>query len=162
MLACIPTKGNAGRDDTVFSHFGSAPFFTLYDSANDEVKIVENRNAHHSHGTCHPMAQLSRYKVDCVVCGGMGMRAINALNAEGVKVYQADSDTVGEVIAMIKKGNLPEMDPRTACRGRPSGWSSDRHRARLRRPDLDPDLLAAGLPDRVRAAATGHTSATGA
>lgn len=117
MLACIPTKGNAGRDDTVFSHFGSAPYFTLYDSTNDEVKVVENRNAHHSHGTCHPMAQLSHYKIDCVVCGGMGMRAINALNAEGVKVYQADSGTVGDVIARIKDGDLPEMDPRTACRG---------------------------------------------
>ena len=117
MLACIPTKGNAGRDDTVFSHFGSAPFFTLYDSANDEVRVVENRNAHHEHGTCHPMAHLSRYKIDCVVCGGMGMRAILGLNAEGVKVYQAHSGTVGEAIAMIKEGNLPEMDPRTACRG---------------------------------------------
>jgi predicted Fe-Mo cluster-binding NifX family protein len=101
----------------VFDHFGSAPYFTLYDSANDEVKILENRNAHHSHGTCHPMAQLVRYKIDCVVCSGMGMRAINALNAEGIKVYQADSGTVGEVIGKIKDGNLPEMDPRTACRG---------------------------------------------
>jgi predicted Fe-Mo cluster-binding NifX family protein len=101
----------------VFEHFGSAPYFTLYDSANDEVKVVQNRNSHHSHGTCHPMAQLARHKIDCVVCSGMGMRAINALNAEGVKVYQAASGTVGEVIGKIKGGDLPEMDPRTACRG---------------------------------------------
>jgi predicted Fe-Mo cluster-binding NifX family protein len=117
MLACIPTKGNAGLEDTVFEHFGSAPYFTLYDSNSDEVKIVENRNAHHSHGTCHPMVQLARHRIDCVVCSGMGMRAINALNAEGIRVYQADSGSVGQVIGKIKEGSLPEIDPRTACRG---------------------------------------------
>ena len=117
MLACIPTKGNAGCEDAVFDHFGSAPFFTLYDSTSDDVKIIENDNAHHDHGTCHPMAQLVRQRIDSVICSGMGMRAINALNAEGIKVYRADSGTVGEVIVQIKEGTLVEMDPRTACRG---------------------------------------------
>jgi predicted Fe-Mo cluster-binding NifX family protein len=45
MLACIPTNGSAGLEDTVFDHFGSAPFFTLFDSETGEVTVLENRNA---------------------------------------------------------------------------------------------------------------------
>jgi len=117
MLVCIPTQGNAGVDDKVNEHFGSAPFFTLYDSANGEIKILENRNAHHSHGTCHPMNQLTRYHVDCVVCSGMGRRAIEALNTEGIKIYQADSERVGNVIESFKSQRLVEIDPAKACHG---------------------------------------------
>jgi predicted Fe-Mo cluster-binding NifX family protein len=117
MLACIPTQGNAGIEDRVNEHFGSAPYFTLYDSSTEEIKIVENRNAHHSHGTCHPMNQLTRYHIDCVVCTGMGRRAIEALTSEGVRVYQAPTDKVDDVVEKIKTNDLVLIDPASACRG---------------------------------------------
>lgn len=117
MLACIPTQGDAGRDDQVHEHFGSAPFFTLYNSETDELRILPNNNAHHAHGTCHPMNQLAHHKIDCVICGGMGRRAIEALNAEGITIYQADSATVAEIIARIKANDLVQIDPAKACRG---------------------------------------------
>jgi predicted Fe-Mo cluster-binding NifX family protein len=121
MLACIPTRGNAGREDTVFDHFGSAPYFTLYNSETDEVTVLENRNEHHSHGTCHPMAQLTRYRINCVICSGMGRRAIEVLNSEGIKIYHSPSSSVGEIIAKLKTEDLVEMDPLTACRGHGQG-----------------------------------------
>ncbi|MFH2035047.1 MAG: NifB/NifX family molybdenum-iron cluster-binding protein [Candidatus Zixiibacteriota bacterium] len=117
MLACIPTEGNSRFEDTVYGHFGSAPFFTLYDSNEDKITVLENRNAHHDHGTCHPMNQLVKYKIDCVICGGMGRRAIEALNAEGVKIYMAESKAVRETIEQLKSGKLSEIDPAKACQG---------------------------------------------
>jgi predicted Fe-Mo cluster-binding NifX family protein len=117
MLACIPTNGNAGLGDTVCDHFGSAPYFTLYNSDDDNLEIIENRNAHHSHGTCHPLNHLTRYRLNGVICAGMGRRAIEALSVEGIKVYRAPSRYVGEVVAKLKTGELTEMDARTACRG---------------------------------------------
>ena len=117
MLACIPTGGNAGQDDVVYDHFGSAPYFTLYNSETDEVQVVENRNAHHAHGTCHPMNHLAKFRIDAVVCSGMGMRAIHALNSEGIKIYDSESKKVSEVMEKIKAGSLVEMDPSRACRG---------------------------------------------
>jgi predicted Fe-Mo cluster-binding NifX family protein len=117
MLACIPTNDGEGLDATVCEHFGSAPFFTLYDTETGEVNVISNRNAHHSHGTCHPMNQLARYKIDCVVCGGMGRRAVEALNAEGVKIYQSEEDSVRATIEKIKANKLAEIDPALACRG---------------------------------------------
>lgn len=117
MLMCIPTNGDAGLKDTVCDHFGSAPFFTLYDTKTEELSIIENRNSHHSHGTCHPMNQLSKYQIDSVVCNGMGRRAIEALNYENIKVYQSDASEVDEVINQLKENKLSEMDPLTSCHG---------------------------------------------
>ena len=117
MLICIPTKGNAGLEETVSDHFGSAPCFTLINSETDEISVIENQNAHHSHGTCHPMNQLSKYKIDCVVCSGMGRRAIEALNFENIKVYQSTSSHVSEIILELKSDKLTEMDPLKSCHG---------------------------------------------
>jgi predicted Fe-Mo cluster-binding NifX family protein len=117
MLVCIPTNGNLGLEDTVSDHFGSAPFFTLINTNDGAVTILENRTAHHDHGTCHPMTQLARHHIDCVVCAGMGRRAVETLNGEGIKTYLADGKTVSEIVAQMQSGGLTEIDPRQACRG---------------------------------------------
>jgi len=117
MLVCIPTNGNAGLDDTVSEHFGSARYFTLYDSETGKVEILENHNVHHAHGTCHPLNQLGRYCLGGIVCSGMGRRAIEALSTEGIKVYQADTEEVSGLVEKLKTGSLNEIDPAKACRG---------------------------------------------
>ncbi|MFH1688326.1 MAG: NifB/NifX family molybdenum-iron cluster-binding protein [bacterium] len=117
MLVCIPSQGKAGLDDQVSEHFGSSPYFSLYDTTTDELTVLENRNAHHSHGTCHPMNQLAGQHIDAVACSGMGRRAIEALSVEGIKVYQSRPGTVAEVVEAMKQQDLPLMDPAKACRG---------------------------------------------
>ncbi|PKK83592.1 MAG: diguanylate cyclase [candidate division Zixibacteria bacterium HGW-Zixibacteria-1] len=117
MLICIPTIGDTGKEDVVNEHFGSARYFTLYDSELDQIKVVENRNAHHDHGTCHPMNQLAKYKIDGIICSGIGRRAILTMQAEGIKVYHARDAQVAKVLENIKNGDLEEVDPSRACRG---------------------------------------------
>ena len=87
MLICTPTSDAGGLDAKIHNHFGSAPYFTLYNTETEEIQIIENRNSHHSHGTCHPMNQLKKYKIDVVLCNGMGRRAIEALNYEQLIRY---------------------------------------------------------------------------
>lgn len=117
MLICIPTNGNAGMSETLSDHFGSAPYFTLYDGDSGELQMVKNRNATHAHGTCHPMTQLTRYHIDSIICSGIGRRAIEMLKNDGVTVYQSEKRTVSEVVEQVKKGELKEVDPATACKG---------------------------------------------
>ena len=117
MLVCLPTRGDAGAADTICDHFGSAPFFTLYDSESDRITIVENRNAHHGHGSCHPLGQLKEHKIDGVVCNGMGRRAIDHLQKTNIKVYSANCEDVADVIEKVKSDELTEIDPAQACRG---------------------------------------------
>lgn len=117
MLTCIPTKGDAGLDDTLSDHFGSAPFFVIYDSVSDTINIVKNQNTGHAHDACHPLSRLASYPIDSIVCSAIGKRAIDVLNGEGIKVYRSDKKSVRDVIEQIRSNHLPEMDPAQICPG---------------------------------------------
>ena len=115
MKICIPTETNKGKEAVVYGHFGSAPFFTIYDTANGVVEIITNANAHHEHGMCQPMAALNGKGVNAVVTGGAGAGAIQKLNQGGIKVYRAISGTVADVTAQFANGRLKEMSVQNAC-----------------------------------------------
>lgn len=117
MLVCIPTSNAAGLESTIHEHFGSAPYFTLINTESDEVQILENCNSHHVHGTCHPMSQLCNFRIDTVMCLGMGRRAVGALNAEGIRTLITDASTVGEALDQLARGIARDMNASVACHG---------------------------------------------
>ncbi len=125
MRVCVPTKNDAGMDAFIHEHFGSAPFFTLIDTDTEEVKVIGNSNSHHSHGTCHPMSQLSKFKIDAVVCRGMGRRAVDRLNADGVKTLISDATNVRGAVGQIADGVAEEINPSKACHGHGHGEHSE-------------------------------------
>ena len=115
MRLCIPTETQDGKLAQVYGHFGSAPFFTIYDSEKVEVEVIKNDNEHHSHGMCQPMSALNGKDIDAVVCGGMGARAVQKLNEGGVKAYRTIQGTVADVAAQFSKGGLEEITVDNAC-----------------------------------------------
>lgn len=116
MKICIPTEKNDGPNSKVCDHFGSAPFFAVYDTDTDTLKTMDNSNQHHIHGSCHPLTVLSGQDIDAVVCRGMGLRAINALNENGIKAFKATASTVEEIVDKYKKNELEEITADGACR----------------------------------------------
>jgi predicted Fe-Mo cluster-binding NifX family protein len=115
MKICIPTETGKGRAAKVYGHFGSAPYFTIYDTEKDAFEIINNPNQHHMHGTCHPMSVLVGKNIDVVVCGGLGVRAIQNLNEEGIKVYRATAGVVEEIISQYEHGRFEEITIENAC-----------------------------------------------
>jgi len=115
MKICIPTETNIGKEAEVYGHFGSAPYFTIYDTEKDSVEIIDNANQHHSHGMCQPMTALMGKKVDAVVTGGMGARAVQKLNEGSIKVYRATPGTVADIVNQFNKGGLEEISVNNAC-----------------------------------------------
>ena len=115
MKICIPTETNKGKEAIVYGHFGSAPFFTLYDTANGAVEIIANANEHHAHGMCQPMAALNGKGVNAVVTGGAGARAVQKLNEGGIKVYRAVKGTVADIGTRFAEGKLEEFSVENAC-----------------------------------------------
>jgi predicted DNA-binding protein (UPF0251 family)/predicted Fe-Mo cluster-binding NifX family protein len=112
---CIPTGTNAGKTAPVFGHFGSAPFFTIYDTGTGGCEVIDNANQHHSHGACQPMNALTGRKIDAVICAGMGVKAVQKLNDGGIKVYRVVSGTVADVADQYLKGDLEEITAENAC-----------------------------------------------
>ncbi|MGE5559018.1 MAG: NifB/NifX family molybdenum-iron cluster-binding protein [Bacillota bacterium] len=121
MKICVPTIGNKGLDETVSEHFGSAPYFTVVDLDSNGIEVIDNQNEHHSHGQCHPMQSLTGKGIDGVVCGGMGRRAVELLNSDGIKVYLGNGNTVKTIIEQYKQGKLKELTMEGACGGHGSG-----------------------------------------
>jgi predicted Fe-Mo cluster-binding NifX family protein len=115
MKICIPTETNEGKAAKVYGHFGSTPYFTIYDADTNSVEVIDNLNEHHSHGMCHPMSALKGKSVDIVVCGGMGARAVQKLNEEGIKAYRIEAGTVEEIVKNLQNGKLEEITVQNAC-----------------------------------------------
>ena len=115
MRICIPTETNKGKEAAVYGHFGSAPYFTIYDTENYAVEIIDNSNQNHSHGMCQPMSAMVGKKIDVMVCGGMGSRAVQKLNEAGIKAYRAMPGTVADVVSQFAKGGLEEITVSNAC-----------------------------------------------
>ena len=115
MKICIPTDFPRGKESMVYGHFGSAPYFIIYDDEKDELEVLDNSNQHHQHGNCHPIEAIEDKKVNFVVCQGMGARAIQGLNAAGIKVLISNTATVDETIRAYKENTLAEMTLDDSC-----------------------------------------------
>ena len=117
MGICIPAADASGLSAPAFGHFGSAPYFVIHDPKTQETEVMENTNAHHAHGGCQPLAAFAGNAIDVLVVGGIGARAIQGLNASGVKVYRAIEGTVAENLEKLAIGMLVEMTPEGGCAG---------------------------------------------
>lgn len=127
MKICIPVNENKGINSSVCEHFGSAPFFMIVETDSLTCKAIENTNQHHAHGMCQPLALLSGEKFDGIVVGGIGMGALNKLQASNIKVYKTGFSTVKETLVAFKNSMLKEVTPMTACNHH--GGGHDHHHA---------------------------------
>lgn len=115
MKVCIPVKENKGLDSVAYNHFGSAPYFLIYDLDNEEMKTIENEDLHHAHGMCQPLKALGGETVDAILVGGIGAGALTKLNNQGIKVYRVSSETVLKNIELLKRNELMEFSVNNSC-----------------------------------------------
>ena len=115
MNICIPVNEDLGLKSAVCAHFGSAPAFMIVDTVTGACRAVTNHNQHHGHGMCQPLAALQGERIDGMVVGGIGMGALNKLNAANIRVFVSRLGTVAETLAAFKAGTLQPMDPGMAC-----------------------------------------------
>lgn len=125
MKVCIPVADDCGLESAVYGHFGSAPTFVLVDSETMAVESLGNRDQDHVHGQCSPLQALAGARPEAVVVGGIGAGALLGLRDAGIQVYRATGKTVAEVVALLKKGDLPEIGWEDTCAGH--GGSSGCH-----------------------------------
>jgi predicted Fe-Mo cluster-binding NifX family protein len=126
MNICIPVNADEGLASPVCAHFGSAPFFMIVDTENGACRAIPNRNLHHAHGMCQPLAAIAGEDIGAIVVGGIGMGALGKLMAAGLDVYRAEQPTVGQTIEAFNGGTLRAMDPATACGHHGQGHGGER------------------------------------
>jgi predicted Fe-Mo cluster-binding NifX family protein len=102
-------------DSVIFGHFGSAPFFALYDTENKDVAFVDNGVAEHEHGQCMPVDAIRKTGAEAVLCRGMGMRAANLLLEAGITPYMVEAETIVQAIKQFEAKNVAVLDASKAC-----------------------------------------------
>jgi predicted Fe-Mo cluster-binding NifX family protein len=117
MQICIPILEDLGLESQVCGHFGSAPAFMFVDTNSGACRAIVNRNEHHAHGMCQPLAALAGERIDGLVVGGIGMGALMKLQAAGVAVFRSDYPTVADTLTAFKAGTLRPVTPEGACAG---------------------------------------------
>lgn len=120
MKLCFPVAVDQGMESRVYGHFGSAPHFVVIDTETDEAVSLGNNGDHHAQGSCDPLRVLGGYRVDAVVVGGIGAGALAMMKRAEVKVFRTQAATVGENVALYKRGTFMEIAP-AACQGHDHG-----------------------------------------
>lgn len=115
MKICMPVSEANGMDSVIYGHFGSAPFFAIYDTDKNSASFVNNNESEHEHGQCMPVDALKKIGTEIVLCKGMGMRAANILLEAGITTYMVDAGTIAEGIAQFKAQKAAVMDAGNAC-----------------------------------------------
>ncbi|AOT71554.1 NifB/NifX family molybdenum-iron cluster-binding protein [Geosporobacter ferrireducens] len=115
MKICVPIQEDKGLDSIAYSHFGSAPFFLIYDLEKEETKVIENKDLHHAHGMCQPLKALGGETVEAVLVGGIGAGALMKLSNQGVRAYRVTGETVLQNIERLKRNELAEFSIHNSC-----------------------------------------------
>lgn len=108
MKVAISTDG-----DYVSAHFGRCPFFTIVDiqGANIIKRDVIN-NPGHQPGNIPQF--LHSQGVQCIIAGGMGMRAAGFFNDLGIQTIVGINGKIDDVLAELQKGTLKSKE--SLCR----------------------------------------------
>lgn len=100
MRIAISTDG-----EFVSAHFGRCPSFTIVDIENDKVtkrEVVDNPG--HQPGFIPQF--LHEKGVNCIIAGGMGMRATGFFNEFDIQAIVGISGKISEAIEKLLKGIL--------------------------------------------------------
>ena len=87
--------------------FGRAPAFVIVDTSTNEQRAMANPAAQLGSGAGIRAAEfLVRQGVEAAISGAFGPKAYDVLRASGVRLYQAPSGKVDDLVARLLKGDL--------------------------------------------------------
>ena len=120
MRVAISTDG-----DYVSAHFGRCPSFTIVDIINGGKVAIKEVVDNPGHQPGYIPQFLHEKEVNCIVAGGMGMRAQGLFDEFGIQAIVGISGKVNEIIEQLKKGTLKGGE--SLCRsGTGKGYGLDK------------------------------------
>ncbi|MHC1605662.1 MAG: NifB/NifX family molybdenum-iron cluster-binding protein [Candidatus Methanofastidiosia archaeon] len=112
----IPTMGHNGLNEEVGQHFGRVPTYTIFDTQNSEITVIENTGEHMG-GMGYPSELLAKKGIDVLLCKGLGRKAVQIFENMGIRVYVGARGSVSDTIDLWKAGELEEATIDNACAG---------------------------------------------
>lgn len=102
MKISIPTEGN-----DVSAHFGRCPEFTIAE-IKDNFVVSKNKLSNPGHLPGAIPQFLKENGVECLICNGIGKRAIDLFSDYNITVLQGVFGRIDDVIGQYVRGTLIE------------------------------------------------------
>lgn len=97
----------------VYQHFGHTPQFKLYEAEDGKIissQVVDTEGS--GHGALAGL--LAGWKVDVLICGGIGLGAQLALDEAGIRLFGGVKGDADEAAEAYVTGSL-SYDPEARC-----------------------------------------------
>lgn len=101
------------ENGNIFQHFGHTEMFKVYEVEDGKIvreELLETNGS--GHGALAGFLQEA--KVSALICGGIGMGAIEALTEAGIAIYAGVQGSADEAARFYAEGKL-EYDPEAKC-----------------------------------------------
>lgn len=108
MRIAVSAANNNGLDSNVAQHFGRCPFYILIDMDGVELKTVQGiANPHYeSHQPGMVPSFINEQKVNTMISGGMGGRAIEFFEQFGIETATGATGAVQDALNAYLNGTL--------------------------------------------------------
>ncbi|MCB2186431.1 MAG: NifB/NifX family molybdenum-iron cluster-binding protein [Deltaproteobacteria bacterium] len=120
VVVAVPSAQPGGLEAPLGAHFGHCDLYTLITVNEDGVSEVKTvPNVPHQQGGClAPVQHLAGHGVRVLIAGGMGLRPLMGFQQVGIQVFHGGgAATVGEAVAALLSGQLPEFSREFTCGG---------------------------------------------
>jgi predicted Fe-Mo cluster-binding NifX family protein len=99
MILVVPLDAPVSNRHPLAAHFGTASQFAVYDTETSALNVYPNPKPHRKKKDCAPLDLVTDWKPDAVLMKTIGVYALRALRAAGVKVYPiTDADHREDVL----------------------------------------------------------------
>lgn len=111
MKVVLSSQGDT-LESALDSRFGRAAKFLLWDSADESVRAIDNRqslDAPQGAGIQAAMT-VAGQGADVVITGHCGPKAFRVLKEAGIKIYLTQATSISEALKQFQDGALREAD----------------------------------------------------
>ena len=115
MGICVPVQDDRGLQAPSQRPLRQRAILPDHDTDTGRSNLLPNGEEEHAHGQCHPLQSIASQKVDVVLCGGIGRRAIDLLQQAGLRVCLAPVGSADAALRAYAAGSLTQLDPADAC-----------------------------------------------
>jgi len=102
MKILIAIDDNNSFKSKLSFHFGHCPYFAIYSTDSQDLKIIRNE-LDHSNPDLTPVDQISKLNIDAVFSLGMGKKAIALFNQKGIKIKTGKFKNIEELTKGINQ-----------------------------------------------------------
>ncbi|MCP4022133.1 MAG: dinitrogenase iron-molybdenum cofactor [Desulfobacteraceae bacterium] len=117
MKIAIPIETDNGLDSKVFKYFGMAKEFLVVDLENKTFETTKNQKLADKTASCKAGKFEKGLTINAVITRCIGDGSLRDMHSSGIKVFQAQKETVMGNLELLEKGDLKLFHMFDICQG---------------------------------------------